>query len=119
MDSKKKNRLYFLWTDKTTTVEDICKCVGPGWTPLIKDLIKSLWDIKWDGGLYQVKEKFGGLRFYINATPEQFKLVMAAEAKSFKTCEECGERGKTRGDGWIRTLCEKCYDKTKRDMAKD
>ena len=102
----KSKNLYWMWTDKPTTIPKICSEVGPGWTPIITTLINDLWALGWDGGIYQVKEKFGGLRFYINATPEQFKVIMAAEAKSFKVCEECGAKGKIREH---KTLCEKCY----------
>jgi len=57
----------------------------------------------------QVKEKFGGLRFYVgSATEEIFDLIIKAENKSYKTCEVCGEPGKTRGKAWVKTLCEDC-----------
>ena len=75
----------------------------------------------------QVKEKFGGLRFYVGGVPaEQFDMVHAfidaVEAQSYTVCEECGIRnGASReGDktytrvkvttegGWVLTLCEQC-----------
>ena len=40
--------------------------VEPGWFPLIKDLITDLIELGWNKEVCQVKEKFGGLRFYIN-----------------------------------------------------
>ena len=56
----------------------------------------------------QVKEKFGGLRFYMNGGTESHNaFVSFAESMSDRTCEVCGERGKRRGGGWIRTLCNK------------
>lgn len=55
----------------------------------------------------QVKEKFGGLRFYINAASDHvYDLIHAAEKESYKTCELCGKEGKPRDSGWIKTLCE-------------
>ena len=113
-------KLYWMWTDRTTTPEEICKNVGSGWTPIIKSLIEDLLKTNWDGGIYQVKEKLGGLRFYINATPEQFKLIMAAEAKSFKVCEECGDKGKTKelGGHYYKTLCERCLKCQERKSGK-
>jgi hypothetical protein len=55
----------------------------------------------------QVKEKFGGLRFYVNYSDraEMNKLIDLAEKLSFKICEECGKKGKRRGKRWIQTLC--------------
>lgn len=42
----------------------------------------------------QVKEKFGGLRFYVQqGTDEVYKLVSEAEAKSYHICEVCGVGG--------------------------
>jgi hypothetical protein len=57
----------------------------------------------------QVKEKFGGLRFYTNwGNDEIFKHINEAESKSHKTCEMCGKFGKVRRDGWVKTLCDEC-----------
>lgn len=56
----------------------------------------------------QVKEKFGGLRFYANnCTEDQYLVIAALEDMSLKTCEVCGDRGKQRTGGWITTLCGK------------
>ena len=64
----------------------------------------------------QVKEKFGGLRFYMTCgTDEIFDLIDEASEASYKTCEECASGDATQNDvGWIRTLCVPCrenYDK--------
>jgi len=64
----------------------------------------------------QVKEKFGGLRFYMSCgTDEMFDLIDEADTASYKICEECASGDATQNDvGWIRTLCESCrenYDK--------
>ena len=58
----------------------------------------------------QVKEKFGGLRFYYNGGDEFVdKLIREAEAESVRTCETCGEPGgiKTR-NRWMVCRCSKC-----------
>jgi len=56
----------------------------------------------------QVKEKFGGLRFYYDGGDDQiFGMVRMAESWAAQTCEECGESGTIRHDGWMRTLCDK------------
>jgi hypothetical protein len=55
----------------------------------------------------QVKEKFGGLRFYVQAaTDTHYKYITFAESMSYRTCEECGAPGKTYTDGWHTTLCD-------------
>jgi len=55
----------------------------------------------------QVKEKFGGLRFYVNgATDKHWSYITFAESMSYRTCEECGAPGKTYTDGWHTTLCD-------------
>ena len=67
---------------------------GNGWYPLIKDLITDLIELGWDKQTCQVKEKFGGLRFYINGASEEiYKRIQTAEDLSYKTCETCGEKG--------------------------
>lgn len=67
----------------------------------------------------QVKEKFGGLRFYYNGGDDQIQgMVRMAESMSVVTCETCGAPGSTRGGGWIRTLCdfhEEEYQKKQRE----
>jgi hypothetical protein len=54
----------------------------------------------------QIKEKFGGLRFYYDGGDEYVRgLVTMAELWAGRTCEVCGERGSIGGDGWVTTLC--------------
>ena len=56
----------------------------------------------------QVKEKFGTLRFYYNGGDDFINgLERMAESMSAVICEECGNPGKSRSGGWIRTLCDK------------
>jgi hypothetical protein len=55
----------------------------------------------------QVKEKFGGLRFYYDGGDDHISgMVRMAESWAYHTCEECGAPGKHRSGGWIRTLCD-------------
>lgn len=68
---------------------------------------------------FQVKEKFGGLRFYMTCgTDEIYDLISKAEALSCKTCEECGEPGEERSGGWIHTLCNNCHENWEEIRAK-
>ena len=61
----------------------------------------------------QVKEKFGGLRFYVvGASDKQWTMIELTENLSYHICETCGSTkdvGQTQG--WIYTLCKECVDK--------
>lgn len=58
----------------------------------------------------QVKEKFGGLRFYYSGGDDIIHgMVWLAESMSYDICEICGSTeniGKTKG--WIKVICEDC-----------
>jgi hypothetical protein len=100
-----------------------CKylAVGVGWMPIIDALSEKLEAIyqalpeeeKTDVDCYvagQVKEKFGGLRFYMDGeTKEMSAAIDEAEAAADETCEFCGAKGKKDHiSSWIKTLCMKC-----------
>lgn len=89
--------------------------VDNGWYPLIKELIEDLIAMGWDKQTCQVKEKFGGLRFYINAgSDEIFNRISKAERDSYEICEKCGEKGELRRDlGWYLTLCDEHHKEEK------
>lgn len=101
---------------------------GLGWKKIVFGLVNEL-DAIWDGfegrkgkdnwGILQVKEKFGGLRFYVGyvdddsedakARREQSSdAIRAAEEVAWKTCERCGKPGHTTGKGYIATVCSEC-----------
>ena len=55
----------------------------------------------------QIKEKFGGLRFYYDGGDDYVSgLVSMADSWASQTCEQCGAVGKLRTGGWLRTLCD-------------
>lgn len=69
------------------------------------DYVSDYHPVKFD----QIKEKFGGLRVYFSGGDEYVRgLISLAEAWSYKTCENCGERGTPNKKGWIIVLCEGC-----------
>lgn len=91
--------------------------VGKGWYPILEKLCSNIQrHIDWKNRetevvpqvtVEQIKEKFGGLRFYYQGGDEQiYGMVTMAEAWADIACEECGGIGKRRGGGWIRTLCD-------------
>jgi len=85
---------------------------GDGWFKIIDELSAKLEPYGFVEAA-QVKEKFGGLRFYTDGVDsdsfdEIQKLIDEAEMQSYKTCERCGEPGEPKGGGWISTLCDNC-----------
>ena len=64
----------------------------------------------------QVKEKFGGLRFYVDGGDDTVHAYIDfAENLSYYICESCGSMdhvGTT--SGWIVTLCKSCAEKDER-----
>lgn len=101
--------------------------VPQGWLPIIDKLcgaIQSYVDntvIYENGGkrqppqpeCTQMKEKFGGLRFYTNNSDEKVEgMIRMAEYMCDNACEDCGSEqdlGVTRG--WISVLCRTCVTK--------
>ena len=54
----------------------------------------------------QIKEKFGGLRFYYDGGDDEISgMVRMAESWASRACETCGAPGTRGGQGWVRTLC--------------
>ena len=84
--------------------------VGPGWYPIIVQLDRDLAQIDPGYVVHQVKEKFGGLRYYFAATradllPAMNRLVGAAEEAAARTCEITGNAGvRMVKTGWYKTL---------------
>ncbi len=92
-------------------------CVDAGWWPIIESLCGNIQHyLNWKNKeseivpqvvVAQIKEKFGGLRFYYDGGDDRiYGMVSMAEAWADKTCETCGKPGKSRNTGWIKTLCD-------------
>ena len=65
----------------------------------------------------QIKEKFGGLRFYYQGGDSNIDgMVTLAEDLSYSTCELCGSTKNVSqsNNGWIYTRCEDCHNKIKK-----
>ena len=77
--------------------------------------ISNVTNDKFTCNVQQIKEKFGGLRFYIDSADDYiYELIDKAESTSEVVCELCGSIkniGKTKG--WITTMCKSCYNVTK------
>lgn len=90
-----------------------------GWYAIVRDVLAELSSIRatlpgderdafW---VFQVKEKFGGLRIYLDTIPsaareEACDAIARAEERAAVTCEECGKPGTLRPGGWLMTLCD-------------
>jgi hypothetical protein len=96
-------------SDKNVITADICEC-GEGWFHLISELIAELIAVGWNKEICQIKQKFGGLRFYASELPEELSaIIFKYEQRSFGICEVCGsiENVKLRQGKRLRSLCEK------------
>jgi hypothetical protein len=100
-----------------------------GWYALIMQLTHDIWEIVKDlpvadrPTVVQVKEKLGGLRYYMvgvhdSVAPEVYKLVRQAEEESYRTCERCGRPGELRRFAWLRTLCTECAVASKLERSR-
>lgn len=104
-------------------------CVGEGWWPILEALCNNIQHRIDQVDKYreyllqhprpvplpdpvpqvvvdQIKEKFGGLRFYYSGGDEYIDgLVSMAESWAIRTCEQCGNAGRLRGQNWLYTAC--------------
>ena len=90
--------------------------VDKGWWPILQALCSNIQHyLNWKNResevvpqvvVTQIKEKFGGLRFYYDGGDDRVQgMVSMAESWADKSCEECGAPGTSGGKGWIKTLC--------------
>ena len=138
---EKANELESMWLDLKKPFahlyggRQIGDSVGPGWWPIliqaftkVDTLMQAHPGFKFN--TVQIKEKFGGLRFYFNIThvndtvdedgervPANIKasesiynqareFIREAEDRASATCEDCGEPGTLRTGGWLRNQCD-------------
>ena len=123
LDEKLCKKYPKIFVNRNESMQKTAMCwgfeCGDGWYWLIDRLCSNLqWSTDHNNskGKYpqivavQVKEKFGGLRFYTESEAEaQSAVISFVETLSEHTCEKCGSTkniGKTQG--WITTLCKEC-----------
>lgn len=85
--------------------------VGKGWHPLLDELHEALMEVCPEYVTHQVKEKFGGLRAYIQGNEAAHEVEHEYEARSFLICESCGNPGRVRtSTSWYHTFCNTCEE---------
>ena len=93
---------------------------GEGWMKLINTLMAYINEYNAHVPesnqiqISQIKEKFGGLRFYVdNSTETLNKMIAKAEDDSYNTCETCGSTKNVglKSGGWLETICLDCLKK--------
>jgi len=94
----------------------------PGWNNLIWTLTETLaryaGHSKTPFKISQIKQKFGGLRYYCSGNETMQGMVDLAESLSFTLCEKCGARGVLDTDyGYVLTLCP--FHKEERNREKE
>jgi hypothetical protein len=94
--------------------------IDAGWYQIIHDMLEELLQTDWDRDIHQIKEKFGGLEFYIgSASTKVFEIIRKYNKLSYETCEVCGEPAELRddcgwhGSRWFKTMCDKHYNELK------
>ena len=108
-----------VWTDKIIELEDgeeltLLDEMPQGWRIAFGEqmceeirevLIKH--DYLNEYRILQIKEKFGGLRWYTNAAPQEVHdIVSKYEALSERTCIICGKPATMISKGWISPYCD-------------
>ena len=119
LDKKLVADFPMLYQDRYASMQQTAMCwgfdCGDGWEPLIRGLSEKIEAYNNDHPespviAFQVKEKFGGLWFYVDgAIKEILDLIQEYEERSEKICEQCGKPGKLRKGAWLLTLCDECH----------
>lgn len=118
-----------LYRGRDKSMSETAMCFGfdcrDGWFEIIYALSKDLMQLSAEAGIrapevVQVKQKFGGLRYYIHGgTREINSRIHEVEEESMAVCEVCGEAARTRGGDWIQTLCDEHFKGRTGDNGKE
>lgn len=126
-----------IFRDRYASMQKTCMCWGfdhgDGWFEIIDAMCSSIqhhidhirrqhpelsdeeFDEQYQVVAVQVKQKFGGLRFYANNCDDYvYGVISMAETISWYICENCGSAGagtKSNSTGWITMLCDNCHSK--------
>lgn len=84
--------------------------IPSGWYEITRQACDAIVRVDPTARAAQLKEKFGGIRLYMNTCAQTTHTVIEAlEAQSFHTCQECGAPGTRTQKKWlVITLCPVC-----------
>ena len=130
LDRKLCEDFPYIFRDRNAPMSKTCMCFGfpsDGWYKPIREICEMMEKIRQRTGIVyvadQVKEKFGGLRFYfhddrrlLQISPFRRKqwhgfmsrFVTKQELLCESICEGCGNPAKPSNGPWIKVLCEEC-----------
>ncbi|MDE2599714.1 MAG: hypothetical protein KGL40_08830 [Rhodocyclaceae bacterium] len=117
LDALLCERYPAIFSERRNSMKQTAMCwgfeCGDGWFALIEALCAKLQALSEQKDSVQVvasqvKEKFGGLRFYVRcATDAQYEEIDLAEQVSMRICEECGQPGqRVVNGGWLMVRCQ-------------
>lgn len=129
LDKKLCEKYPKIFKNRNGSMQETCMCWGfshgDGWYAIIDSLCAAIqnhinnkryqfremsqedFDEEHQVVAAQVKEKFGGLRFYVDGGDDWvYGAISMAESMSYRTCEVCGAPEVTRGTGWVQTTCD-------------
>ncbi|RLC97005.1 MAG: hypothetical protein DRI46_13370 [Chloroflexi bacterium] len=92
-----------------------------GWEHLFEEADKLIAVVDPDYEIIQIKEKFGGMRYYythsegckldVEARSALWQLVGDIEDRAGTICERCGDPSERQNrDHWITTICDGCFE---------
>jgi len=135
MDISLQKKLFHkyksIFRQKDLPMTETCMCwgidCGNGWYYIIDELCNCITryvinDETRKVEASQVKQKFGGLRFYISGFSDPYieGLISMAEGMSYHVCEMCGSSNNVGiiSDIYLESLCEKCNIKKRKSRKK-
>lgn len=111
------------WTDEVRDDYDYSytemDAMPEGWRiafgdAMLEELAAALGDYASEYRITQIKEKYGGLRWYDNGAPVHcghYEIINKYENMSYHTCIKCGAAATKISTGWISPYCDFCATK--------
>jgi hypothetical protein len=99
--------------------------IGAHWRTIVTDIDTSLAELDPNYEIHQIKEKWGGLRYYcsLDDRDDAIAIIRAGEARAWRTCTSCGTEddtirsGTILGSSWVTTLCDPCRQRANQAVA--
>lgn len=107
----------YTWTELDAMPDGWRKRFGEEMVEEISQALKEC-DFEDKYRIVQIKEKWGGLRWYDSGVPARSKIydiIRKYENLSFKICVKCGDLATYQSLGWICPWCQSCVEDIKKD----